>query len=369
MNILRQFLSTATIVFLVACGTDRSAGGGATETGNGIRVAILDSRGLPAAGAEAVLVRTDTWIQDVARDGAPRRIRLASNSVGVVELDSLPRGRWSLQVGMTGELGTTTMPRDGDTIRMERRALLQGVVSGAVVEQVWIVGSAWNSPVGSDGRYILEKSRGDWALVGVSPRGPTALGSGTIFAGTTMVRDFAAREDRLVLDAFEDADGKTTLHKFTGLGNWYMARDSATRVWSEGNPTGPSYQGSLSMRFAMPAPSGYVVVGISFVDGDGYKELDLTRLDSLCFEARATGTVELAFKRIVAAKAQRTAISKVARLDSTTWARRCVMPSILPGWDSLKTSTNDISWHFFDGDRFEMRQIELWGPALRDLSR
>jgi len=353
---------------LGGCGADRAAGGGATETGNGLQVALVTSAGLPASGAEAVLVRTDTWIQDVARDGAPRRIRLSADERGLVSLDSVPAGEWALQAGAGGELGWMPVRDRLDTLRMETRTLVQGTVSGAVSDQVWMVGTAWSSPVGIGGAYLLEKAAGAWALAGRSEGRLVPLGSGSASAGQVQVHDVVARTDRLVLDDFQDADAKTSLHRFTGLGNWYVVHDPASRVWSDAYSDRPDYQGALSLRYAKPDTGGFVVSGISFYNAAGHHDVDLSRLDSLCFEARATGTVEVAFKHMEAGVLARFVALPVPALDSVGWGRRCLRPASAPGWDSLRTRTNDISWHLWGGGRFDVRQIELWGPSLRDLS-
>ncbi len=359
-------------VVFSGCGGDPVAGGGATETGNGLTCRILTDSGKGAARAKVVFVRTDTWLGDVERDGSPQTFGAQADSAGFVRLARLPVGRWAIQADRVGMQGWKQLA-DGDsvvdTLKLSRRTLVQGMVGGDPVDRIWMIGTAWSSSVGDGGRYVLEKAAGSYSLVGSSRAPLVALASGVSGVGDSKTVDLVARRRAVVLDDFQDGGKNTTLHAFTGIGNWYLAKDALSRVYSAYDSTGPDYRGALSMQYILKDSTSFVVAGVSFVDADGYHELDLSALDSFCFEARGNGNIEVHFQEILKSdKVERSVSVLVGGLD-TLWRRRCLKPSEFGnGWDSLRTNTTDISFSPSGGNRMELRQIEFWGPPLLDLS-
>jgi len=356
---------------LAACGTDPHAGGGATETGNGIAYSIVTDSGKPAARAQVVFVRTDSWLQDVERDGSPQMFGVQADSAGVVRTAKPPFGTWAIQADRGGLSGWCQIPSNdtvSDTLRLAARTLVQGALSGEAVDQVWIAGTAWNSPIGAGGRYLLNKAAGRYAIVGAS-RGPVlALSTGSSPAGESSLQDLVARRDRVVVEDFLDGDRKTTLHAFTGIGNWYLAKDAGSKVWSSYDSTGPDFRGAFSMQYALKDSLSYIMAGISFVASDGYHKLNLAPMDSFCFELRGSGKVWTYFQEIHNQSVKRSVNALAGSMD-TVWRRHCLKPKDFgSGWDSLKANTNDISFSPREGAKLEIRQIEFWGPTLLDLS-
>lgn len=356
---------------LSGCESEPLAGGGATETGNGLTCRVVMDSGKAAALAKVVLVRTDTWLADVQRDGSPRTFEAQADSAGLVRLDPLPPGRWAIQADRAGSQGWRQLAGGvvPDTLKLRRRTLVQGRVVGDPVERVWMIGTAWSTPVGDGGRYVLEKASGPYSLVGASSAPVVALGAGTSDAGDSRTLDLLARRKAIVLEDFLDGDRNTTLHAYTGIGNWYLTKDAGSRVFSASDSAGPDFAGALSMRYKPKDSTSYVAAGISFVDGSGYHRLDLSALDSFCFEARGDGNATVYFQEIhVSDKVERSVHASLGSLD-TIWRRRCLEPSDFGAdWTGLRANATDISFAPRGGGRFELRQIEFWGPTLLDLS-
>lgn len=357
---------------LAGCGSDSLAGGGATETGNGLACRIMTDSGTAASRAKVIFVRTDTWTRDVQNDGSPQTFLAQADSTGLVRLDRLPEGKWAIQsdrAGLQGWKPLREIDQMEDTLRLARRTLIQGQVSGDSVDRVWVMGTAWSSSVGDGGRYVLAKAAGQYALAGTSRAPIVPLASGISIAGESKTSNPVARRKAIVLEDFQDGDDKTALHAYTGIGNWYLTKDAASRMYSAFDSTRPDFRGALSMQYSLGGSSSYISAGISFFDEKGYHELDLSALDSFCLEARGNGQAVVYFQEIINRfGVEYTGNVSIGTLDST-WRRRCVKPSDFgKSWDSLRTNTTDISFSPRGGNRMEIRQIEFWGPSLLDLS-
>ncbi len=372
LMLTRWLALVALSVAFSGCGTDRLAGGGATETENGIACRILTDSGLVAARAKVVFVRTDTWVADVERDGSPQTFSAQADSAGLVRLNELPAGRWAIQserVGMQGWKVIQGLPRREDTLRLSPRTLIQGKVTGDFVERVWAMGTAWSSPVGDGGRYVLAKAPGKYSLAGAAQAPVVPLAYGVSAAGESRTVNPIARRNATVLEDFQDGDSKTTLHAYNGIGNWYLNKDPGSRVFSAFDSTGPDYRGALTMQYSLYGPTSYISAGISFFNETGYHKLDLSGLDSFCLEVRGNGQMMVYFQEILnPSKVRYSGEVLIGAIDST-WRRRCLRPSDFgTSWDSLRTNTTDLSFSPRGGNRLEIRQIEFWGPSLLDLS-
>lgn len=357
---------------LAGCGSDSLAGGGATETGNGLACRILTDSGTAASRAKVIFVRTDTWTRDVQNDGSPQTFPAQADSTGLVRLDRLPEGKWAIQsdrAGLQGWKPLREIDRAEDTLRLARRTLIQGQVSGDSVDRVWVMGTAWSSSVGDAGRYVLAKAAGQYSLAGASRFPVVPLAAGFSVPGESKTSNPVARRKAIVLDDFQDGDDKTALHAYTGIGNWYLAKDAASRMYSAFDSTRPDFRGALSMQYSLGASNSYISAGISFINETGYHKLDLSALDSFCLEARGNGHVVAYFQEILDRSGiEYSANLSIGTLDST-WRRRCVKPSDFgKSWDSLRNNITDISFSPRGGNRMEIRQIEFWGPSLLDLS-
>jgi len=299
--ILLTLLSVLSVVFS-GCGSDALAGGGATETGNGLACRILTDSGKGAARAKAVFVRTDTWIGDVQTDGSPQTFSAIADSTGLVRLEHLPEGKWAIQSERAVLRGWKPLQNLGhgeDTLRLTPRTLVQGKVIGDYVERVWALGTAWNSSVGDGGRYVLDKAAGKYSLAGESRAPLVPLASGVSVAGESQTLNPIARRGVIVLEDFQDGDSKTALHSYTAIGNWYLAKDAGSSVSSASDPSGPDYRGALAMQYSLKDLSSYISAGISFLNETGYHKLDLSALDSFCLEARGNGQVVVYFQEIL----------------------------------------------------------------------
>lgn len=357
---------------LAGCGSDSMAGGGATETGNGLACRVMTDSGIPASRAKVIFVRTDTWTRDVQNDGSPQTFSAQADSTGLVRVDRLPEGKWAIQSDRSGLQGWKpfrAIDRGEDTLRLARQTLVQGQVSGDSVDRVWVMGTAWSSSVGDGGRYVLAKAAGPYSLAGASRFPVVPLASGVSVPGESKTSNSVARHNVIVLEDFQDGDNRTTLHAYTGIGNWYLAKDAASRVYSAFDSTRPDYRGALSMQYSLGGATSFINAGISFFDKDGYHKLDLSALDSFCLEIRGNGQATVYFQEILDPHSvESSANAPLGAIDST-WRRRCVGPSDFTGnWDRLRTNTTDISFSPWSGNRMEIRQIEFWGPSLLDLS-
>lgn len=361
------------IAGLAGCGSDRMVqGGGATETGNGIHVAVVAFDGRPAAYAQVRVVRTDTWIQDLARTGVPISMDLTADRDGRLDLDSLPEGEWAAQVDWGSQAGRMVLGRDSAIRRLGLQPVsrVREVVSGAEGVAVHIVGTTWSARADSLGRVVMYLPPGSHPLVGTTEGGLAQIGVASVRIWNPVDSQMRLDPRRVLLDDFTSGTSRTNISRYTGLGGWYSTSSEGVRIFSDLDSSNVSYVGKLSMRYVLPDSSGFAAVGISFHDDQGYHDADLSGMDSLCFDLQGDGNLELYWERFDAQFRSQAWAKAVHSPIPAAWEHLCVTPtSFGTQWDSVESAANNLTFLSRKGSRLDLRNIVMWGVPLRNLSR
>lgn len=357
---------------LAGCGSDRAAqGGGATETDNSFQILATTADGTPLPGARVLLVRTDTWLRDVAATGTPTTLAMTTDPRGRLQLDALPAGEWSAQVETLSQGCDLPLARDTSTKILKLQPLSRVEITGQAGSPVLAVGTSWKSSTDSDGHAHLLLPPGRRPLV---VRIGTALATATVVtipAGLEIDTSVAVTltPRRLLLDDFSSGNGRTSLSSYIGVGNWFI-NAWGTQIYSDANPDGASFLGALSFRYIAPDTANAVLAGIVFRDQNGFRSMDFSHMDSICFDIRGNGWVDLFFIEYAPDGVWKLSANRRIEGLTTTWTRRCVAAdSLQDNWPIVKTTANTIAFLAKQGDLLEVRQMELWGVRLQDLSR
>lgn len=363
------------LAFLLAgCGSDASVqGGGATETDNSIHLLATTANGVPIAGARVVLVRTDTWLRDVATKGEPTTIALATDTSGRLRLESLPSGEWSAQVETLSQACDIPLGRDTNTriLKLQPLSRVNVDVDGQTGSTLLAVGTTWQTVIDSSGHAKILLPPGRRPLVA---RNGTALATAavvTLPAGRAIDTSVAVTvtPQRILLDDFSSGDGRTSLYSYNGLGNWFV-NAWGTQIYSDANPQGASFLGGLSLRYIAPDTGNAALAGIVFSDKKGFRSMDFSKMDSICFDIRGNGVVDLFFIEYAPDRTWKLSANRRIEGIATTWTRRCVAAdSLQDQWPVVKSTANTIAFLAKRGDLLEVRDMELWGVPLEDLSR
>lgn len=359
---------------LAGCGSDEVVrGGGATETDNSVNILATSSDGSPLVGARVVLVRTDTWLRDVAADGSPTTIAFATDSRGRLRLDSLPTGEWSAQVETLSQGCDIPLGRDTATrvLKLQPLSRVEVGLVGADGSTLHAVGTDWKAKTDSvnhawfllpPGRRSLVARVGTSLATAVVVTLPAGREVDTLFFATITPR-------RILLDDFSSGNGLTSLSNYIGTGYWFT-NAWGTQIYSDANPQGASFVGALSLRYIAPDTANAVLAGIVFKQGNGFRSMDFSRMDSICFDIRGNGQVDLFFIEYAPDRSWKLSANRLLAGLTGTWTRRCVAAdSLQDNWPTVKTTANTLAFLAKRGDYLEVRRMELWGVRLEDLSR
>jgi len=149
----------ASFLALAACAPDRSAGGG-DEMGNFVRVAVVDSSGMPVAGAQIFLRRSD---ETPAESGTPAARQILTDASGMATLSGVEEGTWTVTAldGPRGRMDTLTLRSGSVSRRLElgRRVRVDGFLDprrDGSIGTAWIPGTGVLAAADSSGRFALE---------------------------------------------------------------------------------------------------------------------------------------------------------------------------------------------------------------------
>lgn len=373
---MRDRRSLAALLFLAAllagCGSDATVqGGGATETDNSVHILATSADGAPLALARVLLVRTDTWLRDVAQNGAPTTLEHRTDHQGRLRIGSLPTGDWSAQLDTLSQGCDIPLGRDTATriLKLQPLSRVDIGVDGLAGARLLAVGTAWSAATDSVGRATLLLPPGRRSVVASKDSTLSPLVTVTVSVGSRLDTSVAVSRRRLLLDDFSSGNGRTTLANYTGIGRWFV-NAWGTQIYSDADPQGASFVGALSLRYIAPDTANAVLAGIVFGDDRGFRSMDFSRMDSICFDIRANGDVELFFIEYAADRSWKLSANAPVTGISNTWSRRCIAAgSLQDNWPLVKTTANTIAFLAKRGDLLEVRRMELWGVRLEDLSR
>jgi hypothetical protein len=319
-----------------------------------------------------LLVRTDTWLRDVADSGKPTTLALTTDAQGRVQLESLPPGEWSAQVETLSQACDIPLGRDTTTriLKLQPLSKVDVDVKGQT-GPLLTVGTTWKAVIDSNGHAKLMLPPGRRPLV---TRNGTTLSTAavvTLPAGRAIDTNLAVTVTprRILLDDFSSGDGRTSLYSYIGMGNWFV-NSWGTQIYSDANPQGASFLGALSLRYIAPDTGNAVLAGIVFSDKSGFRSMNFSRMDSICFDIRGSGVVDLFFIEWAPDRTWKLSANRRIEGISTSWTRRCMAAdSLQDQWPVVKSTANTIAFLAKRGDLLEVRRMELWGVRLQDLSR
>lgn len=365
------FVSYLLAGILAGCGGESSVslGGGATETDNVVRLQVGTSDGGALPRTPVVFVRTDTWLRDVAKGDGPTTFEVLADSDGRLQV-ALPPGEWSAQAQTKSSGGIIALDRDSSTNSLVLRPLstLTLRLSGSPVASLRAIGTAWEGLTDSGGKWTFSLPPGMQSIAARSGQDLAFAASVRLVEGKSKDTLASIHPRRLVLDDFANGDGKTTVSNYTGVGTWF-SNEWGSRIFSDDDSTGPSYRGKMSMRYIAPDTAHAALVGIVFRDRQGFRPMDFSRLDSICFDIRGNGDAQLFFIEYDQKGAWSRSTDTQVPVD-TNWRTRCVVPSTMHDpWESIKTQANTIAFLAKHGSLLEARNLILWGVGLQDLSR
>lgn len=346
-------------------------GGGATETDNAIKIQATTSEGAPLPAARVVLVRTDTWLRDVSSRGTPTTLSYKTDLEGRLRIESLPPGEWTAQVETLSQACDIPLGRDTATriLKLQDLSTVDVALDGLSGARLLAVGTSWGASTDSLDRATLRLPAGRRMLVASRDSVLTPALSVTLAAGGQVDTSVTVDVNRLLLDDFSAGDGRATISNFTGMGRWFV-NAWGTQVYSDADPRGASLVGALSLRYIAPDTGDAVLAGIAFHDGEAFRPMDFSRMDSLCFDIRANGEVKLFFIEYGSDNNWNLSADAEVGGISTVWSRRCVKAdSLRDSWPTVRTSANTIAFLARRGDLLEIRNLVLWGVPLASLSR
>lgn len=355
------------ILGLAGCGSDALVqGGGATETGNGLRVRVLNTKGTPQAEAQVQVVRTDTWLSKVATTGMPEAWTVQSDKQGVARLDSLSQGHWAAQSNDSSGAGWIAL--SSDTAMQDLHLATPGVLRASVVgasgiSSLCAVGTNWCTRSDSLGRYQLSLPPGRWPLVVRRDADIVALGIQKAVSGKLLDTAMVLHPGRITIDDFSSGNSLSQLAPYAGIGAWYVSSWGADSIKI-------AYDGHLSLNYKASDTSLSALVGLALRDQSGFRNVDFSRMDSLCFDARSDGRTMLYLVHYDSLGSWvNSAHAPLAALD-TSWQRTCLTPAAFgTDWKSVHLLVNDLAFVTHAGSFLELRDLVLWGVPLQAFSR
>jgi hypothetical protein len=340
---LPVLLAAAVLMFLVvSCSQDpEKVTGGGSEIPNEVAGAVISLDQGPAEGARVLLV-SGAFNPDsisTASFGMSNSIvdTAYADDAGSFAFTGVEEGDYYIEVLAKGGGGidvsnpfTVTDDPDAEydigNLRLTRPAVLRGrLYSGESVKDLLLTGTHSRAEVANDGTFFFPALwRGMYRLTAayadndrklLLPPFVVTMGAGDTATLDSLVLD----RDVITLFNFEDDDPRNLLRGIafsedkTGVGNWYVSRDTELGGGSEVLPDGfpaaysdalesaGAYQGrSLHVRFNMGpyftdrngvnhAP--YASIGLELGD----RHYDFTGMEQLTFYARGSGSVRVQF--------------------------------------------------------------------------
>lgn len=393
---------TLTLAFLFlalgifGCGENPGhAGGPGSETTNGIFARALLGDGSPAAYAGVTLRKKDFVSTDTSETVAMPDFQ--ADSLGAFELDGIDSGDYRLTVSLNGQIHSRELhyrdsSLDLEQINLENPGQLSGTVGGKhpAESPVWvgIYGLDILAKADSAGNFLLRGiPAGDLKAFILSPSRDSVLADTGITVetfgtstwnhaiGTDTASDTTAG-DTAIWTLYEDFEDSAS---FAAKG-WYFSDDSSLATIT--SPTGSPWSGTVedSVRkgrvftgtYTLPeniSGSGYVIFGMR-ISTDG---ANLEGLDSVCFYAKGSGSIRLAFERWEANASDNLKAWTADIPLSDSWTRYTVKPedflspendTLSTGWDSVKGTVT--RFHFFgvNGSELSLDDIAVYGASF-----
>lgn len=375
---------------LLGCSDDRSAGGGGFE-GETVAIAgIVRDEGHPLPGARVVWSSTDDReVRSTSTDASGRfELRVRAVEPGFLEVvsgDSL--------VSRSPAASPSSLPSDVSTSASTLwNAILtrDGLpVAGAKLR---IVGSGTVEASSATGSFQLVRktSASEWVEIALPP-GDTLFQRLPALSDSVLEADFART---IPVDDFEGPDTRSALGRTVGSGWWFALTDSLSGGTSRFTPQGvvenfrlaytrqDAWVGtSLSLGFEVDAsrPVRYAQAGLELADQGLW--LDLSRLDSLTFRAKGSGSLrmEIFTSSGLVPSTDPVGQFQVPVSPESTWTRHVVRASDLKAPAGSRAALDGLGWRIAakqvrrlvftasDSATLQLDDLVFHGPRLSDL--
>lgn len=372
-----------------SCSSDRSAGGGGFEGETLSGVIRHQDRPLARATVTFVPLESSVVTGLATTDDSGRfAMRVPAATAGFLEAHA---GDSVLVRQLLENRPSQPLVLDAPSSHpWKARVLLDGrPAAGAILH---VRGSSRDAVCDADGRFTLSRLRSgrEWVRLETPDGFSRDIALPSISDSLVLVPS----SSQVLLDDFEGSDGRSALGDALGAGWWYALTDTAEGGRSTIVPNEvlsdvrfafgrtDAWKGSgLSLRFQVDRsrPVFYALIGTVLSDDQHW--MDLSKVDSISFMARGSGTVRIVFS---------TQASLEPTLDLVgyfgtdfelpgNWMQLVVRRQDIRapensrpwqqgiGWDSASRRVRNLAFMAKDTATIQIDDIVLHGPSLPDL--
>ena len=403
MNFFRVTGIAAACATLIACsGDSKGVAGSSLETENSIAFQVNFANGLAASKAYVIIHDSEFFVEDQG-DTNPDQYP-QTNEEGILELDSLPRGKYVVEVrgfqGTQEQKGATTfeitqVDNDSGKVVNVQTGIPASFEGKAYTDKypAWIMirGLEYKVPVDSQGNFSFESlPEGVFEFVLVHSQTNSAgstvsqiLAESKLCVGcdgsetVTLIDKTAAPKDTATVDtATTDTVPKDTLKHFMfedfnkGQNGWYDFASKDAKGTLDIDSTEKDTRG-YTAHFTCVNDSAYnwCLMGHSLGG-----PVDMSGLDSIVFWARGSMNSYMSFSLDIVEDSTLALENGKSwtHLELTEeWARYTVTPATMQpaddenggnlGWDAVKENITNISIFGGAGGEFWIDDIEIYG--------
>lgn len=314
-------LSILSILFVFTC-TPQKTAGVISETSNGATVSgtVLSSGGKPFAGSQ-VFLRTLEYCKTCG-SGISRSV--FTNQIGRYEFDSIDAGTYMLmcQPGSDSCLSQTVIISKHDSAVNVTDSFIRPTIpfSGIVKTtngnpvRVNIMGTDINAISDNTGKFVIEGLPDTDYLIGFADAVSSSLPPSFVLPKSVALSSDTITMDTahsVLIENFDDSDDFHLLKPFIGCGKWYILAPNTITVTPSGALNDPSaaitsidaWRGksfSVSASFSASLIGDTLfILGLEIGRGLGssnveYRWFDLSKMRSIRFMAKGSGTVHVA---------------------------------------------------------------------------
>ncbi|MFP4681639.1 MAG: hypothetical protein ACLFQB_14295 [Chitinispirillaceae bacterium] len=383
MSKTQEKLITILLLAAAAAGlfcTQDIAGGNSSETTDAVAY-VYTSQGRPAQGVRYSFTRRESWFEKLT-SLEPRVLKSGYvDAEGKIAFS--PRNVRDCNIQLDGEtegafVDKALSPGEADTVHLEALRKVEGTVSDASVEKLYLSGTSYETEV-VEGRFCFDKlPRGHFQVF--------ARVNGNYHTGSSLDPDSTSqnirvRTDRVIYDDFDDGDHYPNVMNALEGSSWFWSTKDHSRLLqptSDENFKQAIVAGqkgyALQTRFETTTETDEPYAQVSSYLSRT-KMLDLSSLDSIIIHVRGNSSLILALERI----AEDGSALKVGYTIEApdTWTRFAVDPGnfhenpydpTMRSWNELKHEVNMITVFAFGGSEFAIDGIELVGVNLQELT-
>ncbi|MFP4013940.1 MAG: hypothetical protein ACLFVQ_07655 [Chitinispirillaceae bacterium] len=379
-NHLPAFLLAAAICLTFFC-TGDFAGGNSSETTDAVAY-VYTSEGRPAQGAKYSFTRRERWFESLLSSQPRVQKSGYADAKGKITFRRADVQDCNMQIESENE-GTfiyKDIPDNkADTVHLEALRKVEGSVSGASVEKLYLSGTSYETEV-IQGRFRFEKlPRGSFPVIA---RVNGNYHTGSSLNPDSLSQNITVRTDRIIYDDFDDGDNNPNVMDALEGSSWFWSTKEHSRLlqptsdelYRQAIVAGQKGYG-LQTRFEATTTTDDPYAQVSSYLSRTHM-LDLSSLDSIVIHVRGNSSLILALERIAE---DGTALKTGYPIEATsTWTRFAIDPQefhdnpydpTMRPWDEIKSEVNMITLFAFGGSEFAIDGIELVGLNLEEQAR